>query len=394
MIRTKVLIVFGTRPEAIKMAPVVKAMKNHAHDVQVQVCVTGQHREMLDQVLGLFDINPDVDLDLMQPDQTPAQVAARVLSSMDPLLDDLRPDVILVQGDTTTVMAACIAAHYHRIRVGHVEAGLRTYDRFNPFPEEMNRVVTDHISDLHFAPTWTARDNLLKEGISPQGIFVTGNTVTDALQWMVGQPATPELNSFFESIGVRKNGRSSPQSLILVTAHRRESFGKPIRDICHALRTLAERDDVHILYPVHRNPNVWEPVHQLLGNQPNITLIPPVDYRILVRLMKCSHLILTDSGGIQEEAPSLGIPVLVLRETTERPEAVKVGAARVVGTNPERIVSQATRLLDDPEAYAAMARAINPYGDGRAAKRIVDVLLKGQCDEFSPGHSLSGVKPA
>jgi UDP-N-acetylglucosamine 2-epimerase (non-hydrolysing) len=394
MIRTKVLIVFGTRPEAIKMAPVVKAMKNHAHDVQVQVCVTGQHREMLDQVLGLFDINPDVDLDLMQPDQTPAQVAARVLSSMDPLLDDLRPDVILVQGDTTTVMAACIAAHYHRIRVGHVEAGLRTYDRFNPFPEEMNRVVTDHICDLHFAPTWTARDNLLKEGISPQGIFVTGNTVTDALQWMVGQPATPELNSFFESIGVRKNGRSSPQSLILVTAHRRESFGKPIRDICHALRTLAERDDVHILYPVHRNPNVWEPVHQLLGNQPNITLIPPVDYRILVRLMKCSHLILTDSGGIQEEAPSLGIPVLVLRETTERPEAVKVGAARVVGTNPERIVSQATRLLDDPEAYAAMARAINPYGDGRAAKRIVDVLLKGQCDEFSPGHSLSGVKPA
>jgi UDP-N-acetylglucosamine 2-epimerase (non-hydrolysing) len=394
MTQIKALAVFGTRPEAIKMAPVVKEMRNRSHDVQVRVCVTGQHREMLDQVLGLFDINPDVDLDLMQPDQTPAQVAARVLSSMDPLLDDLRPDVILVQGDTTTVMAACIAAHYHRIRVGHVEAGLRTYDRFNPFPEEMNRVVTDHICDLHFAPTWTARDNLLKEGISPQGIFVTGNTVTDALQWMVGQPATPELNSFFESIGVRKNGRSSPQSLILVTAHRRESFGKPIRDICHALRTLAERDDVHILYPVHRNPNVWEPVHQLLGNQPNITLIPPVDYRILVRLMKCSHLILTDSGGIQEEAPSLGIPVLVLRETTERPEAVKVGAARVVGTNPERIVSQATRLLDDPEAYAAMARAINPYGDGRAAKRIVDVLLKGQCDEFSPGHSLSGVKPA
>jgi UDP-N-acetylglucosamine 2-epimerase (non-hydrolysing) len=393
MIRTKVLIVFGTRPEAIKMAPVVKAMKNHAHDVQVQVCVTGQHREMLDQVLGLFDINPDVDLDLMQPDQTPAQVAARVLSSMDPMLDDLMPDVILVQGDTTTVMAACIAAHYHRIRVGHVEAGLRTYNRFNPFPEEMNRVVTDHISDLHFAPTWTARDNLLKEGISPQGIFVTGNTVIDALQWMVGQPTTPQLNNFFDNIGIRENGRSSPQSLIVVTAHRRESFGKPIRDICHALQILAGRDDVHIIYPVHRNPNVWGPVHNSLGNHPNITLIPPVDYLTLVHLMKRSRLILTDSGGIQEEAPSLGVPVLVLRETTERPEAVEAGAARVVGTNPELVVSEATRLLDNPEAHAAMAHAINPYGDGHAAKRIVDVLLKGQCEEFSPSRGRSRAEP-
>jgi UDP-N-acetylglucosamine 2-epimerase (non-hydrolysing) len=390
MNHTTALAVFGTRPEAIKMAPVVRELQSHAHDVQVQVCVTGQHRDMLDQVLGLFDITPNIDLDLMQPDQTPIQVAARVLSSMDPLLDDLRPDVILVQGDTTTVMAACIAAHYHRVRVGHVEAGLRTYDRSNPFPEEMNRVVADHVCDLHFAPTRSARDNLLREGIWPQSIFVTGNTVTDALQWMVDQPATPELNDFFENFGNRKNGRSSSQSLILVTAHRRESFGKPIGDICHGLQILAGREDVHIIYPVHRNPNVWGPVHRTLGNHPNITLVSPVDYLTLVHLMKRCRLILTDSGGIQEEAPSLGVPVLVLRETTERPEAVEAGAARVVGTNPERIVSEATRLLDDPQAHAAMAQAINPYGDGLAAKRIVDVLLTGQCEEFSPETKTAG----
>jgi UDP-N-acetylglucosamine 2-epimerase (non-hydrolysing) len=384
MTLTKVLAVFGTRPEAIKMAPVVKELRKHPHDARVQVCVTAQHREMLDQVLRLFDIEPDIDLDLMQANQTPSQVAARVLSRMDPLLDDLRPDWVLVQGDTTTVMAACIAAHYHRVRVGHVEAGLRTYDRSNPFPEEMNRVVADHVCDLHFAPTPTARGNLLREGISPQSAFVTGNTVTDALQWMVDQPATPKLNDLFENIGDRKNGRSSSQSLILVTAHRRESFGGPIADICHGLQTLAGRDDVHIIYPVHRNPNVWGPVHKSLGNHPNITLIPPVDYLTLVHLMKRSRLILTDSGGIQEEAPSIGVPVLVLRETTERPEAVEAGAARVVGTNAERIVSEATRLLDEPQAHAAMAQAINPYGDGLAAKRIVDVLLTGHCEEFSP----------
>jgi UDP-N-acetylglucosamine 2-epimerase (non-hydrolysing) len=345
---------------------------------------------MLDQVLALFDITPDIDLDLMQPNQTPAQVAAPVLSSLGPRLEDLRPDVVLIQGDTTTVMATCIAAHYHRVKVADVEAGLRTYDRFNPFSEEMNRVVADHICDLHFAPTRTARDNLLREGISPQSVFLTGNTVTDALQWVVNQPATPEVNSFFENVGIRKNGRSSSRSLILVTAHRRKSFGRPIRDICHGLQVLAGRDDVHIIYPVHRNPNVWGPVHESLGNHPNITLIPPVDYLTLVHLMKHSRLILTDSGGIQEEAPSLGVPVLVLRETTERPEAVEAGAARVVGTNPERIVSEATRLLDDPQAHAAMAQAINPYGDGLAAKRIVDVLLTGQCEEFSPETKTAG----
>jgi UDP-N-acetylglucosamine 2-epimerase (non-hydrolysing) len=385
MNKFKVLTVFGTRPEAIKMAPVVRELGKHARDVQVQVCVTGQHREMLDQVLGLFDITPDVDLDLMQVNQSPSQVAARVLSNMDPLLNVLRPDLVLVQGDTTTVMATCIAAHYHRVKVGHVEAGLRTYDRFNPFPEEANRVVADHICGLHFAPTCTARDNLLREGISSQGIFVTGNTIIDALQWMVSQPSTPELNNYLENMGIRKSDRNSSQLSILVTAHRRESFGQPIGDICSALDILARRTDVHIIYPVHRNPNIWEPAHALLGNHPNITLIPPVDYLTLVHLMKHSHLILTDSGGIQEEAPSLGVPVLVLRETTERPEAVEAGAARVVGTSPERIVSEAQRLLDDPATHAAMAQSINPYGDGLAAKRIVDVLLTGQCEEFLPG---------
>jgi len=388
----KVLIVFGTRPEAIKMAPVIRQLRANPERIKVWTCVTGQHRDMLDQVLTTFDVIPDIDLDLMQVNQTPSQVAARVLSALDPILDDLRPDTVLVQGDTTTVMAASIAAHYHHIQVGHVEAGLRTYDRFNPFPEEVNRVVTDHVSDLHFAPTPGACDNLLREGISRNNIFVTGNTVIDALKWIAEQPIPPGLNSLFERLAISNNGKPASRWLILVTAHRRESFGEPIRDICRALRTLAERKDVHLIYPVHRNPNVWGPVHELLGKHPNITLLPPVDYLTLVHIMKHSRLILTDSGGIQEEAPSLGVPVLVLRETTERPEAVEADAASLVGTHPERIISEASRLLDSQEAHIAMARAVNPYGDGQAARRIVDVLLTGTCMEFASTihYQLSG----
>lgn len=384
MNRVKILTVFGTRPEAIKMAPVIKQLRNHPDEIQCQVCVTGQHREMLDQVLSLFDINPDINLDLMQPNQTPAQVAARVISTMDPLLADLCPDVLLVQGDTTTVMATCIAAHYRRIKTGHVEAGLRTYDRFNPFPEEMNRIVTDQICSLHFAPTFKARDNLLQEGISPKGIYVTGNTVIDALMWMVRSSPTPSTNNIFNKLGINKSVNRSNPKILLVTAHRRESFGQPLQNICRALRAIAERNDVHIIYPVHPNPNVCAPVRDTLKNLPNISLIPPLDYLTLIQIMKNCYLILTDSGGIQEEGPSLGIPVLVMRETTERPEAVSAGAARIVGTDTERIVSETAKLLNDPAAHAAMAQSINPYGDGLASKRIIDVLLNGKCEEFLP----------
>ncbi len=389
------------------MAPVVRELQAQGDYIRSWVCVTAQHRDMLDQVLDLFDIVPDVDLDIMQPGQNPSQVAARVLTALDPVLADLQPDWILVQGDTTTVMAAAIAAHYRRVKVGHVEAGLRTGDRANPFPEEMNRVVTDHISDMHFAPTGRARQNLLREGITRASIHVTGNTVIDALLWMAAQPATPEINRLLDQLGIAEQGSrgageqgsrgasergseggfpsappplgpSAPR-LILVTAHRRENFGAPLRDICAALREIVRRDDdVCVVYPVHRNPHVWEPVHELLGNVPRIHLIPPVDYLTLVHLMKRSAIILTDSGGIQEEAPGLGVPVLVLRQTTERPEVVEAGAARVVGTDPNVIAGAAQQLLDEPAVYASMARAVNPYGDGHAAEHIVRALRESR----------------
>jgi UDP-N-acetylglucosamine 2-epimerase (non-hydrolysing) len=349
----------------------------------------------------VFGVSPDNDLDLMQVNQTPSQVAARVLLAVDPLLEKLQPDWVLVQGDTTTVMATSIAAHHRRVKVAHVEAGLRTYDRANPFPEEMNRVVTDHISDYHFAPTSTSRQNLLREGISPESIFITGNTVIDALQWGIEQPTPPEVIKLLHGFGIsRKEGdgdaylksaetQAPSRRLILITAHRRENFGEPIRGICQALRQIAHRGDVHIIYPVHRNPNIWDPVHHILGAVPGITLIPPVDYLTLIHLMKHSTIILTDSGGLQEEAPSLGVPVLVLRETTERPEAVEYGAACLVGTDPDRIRSEAEKLLDDPAAYACMANAINPYGDGLASRRIVDVFLTGGCQEFTPSQRIN-----
>jgi len=388
----KVLVILGTRPEAIKMAPVIRELRDpnqNGHSdrstssadtqIDVKVCSTGQHREMLEQVLSLFQIIPDFDLDLMQPNQTPTQVAARVLLELEPVLQAEKPDWVLVQGDTTTVMAASIAAHYQRIRVGHIEAGLRTYDRANPFPEEINRVIADHASDLHFVPTAHARENLRQEGISPKTIFVTGNTVVDALHWAAHQPPTPHVSALLKKLRVEDQERP----LVLVTSHRRENFGQPIRDICHGLRTFTERNNVHLVYPVHPNPNILGPVNQLLADQPGITLLPPLDYLSLAHLIKHSHFILTDSGGIQEEAPTLGVPVLVLRETTERPEAVEAGAARIIGTDPEQIVVEAERLLHDPAAHAAMAGAGNPYGDGRAAHRIASILRYGNCHEFN-----------
>lgn len=376
----KVLVMVGTRPEGIKMAPVIRHLRFHHSDVETVVCSTGQHREMLEQVFGLFDITPDYNLNVMQRNQTPTQVAARVLLALEPLLIEKKPDWVLVQGDTTTVVAAALAAHYHKVPVGHVEAGLRSFDRNNPFPEEMNRVVTDHISDVHFAPTITARDCLLAEGISPTRIHVTGNTVIDSLMWAVGQPFPSAMKDSLSSVL-----EDDKLSLILVTAHRRENHGQPIRNICTALFNIVKkRPDVRIVYPVHRNPNIWEPVHQLLADSPQIVLTPPVDYLTLAHLMKRSRLILTDSGGIQEEAPSLGVPVLVMRETTERPEAINAGVARLVGVESEKITQEVIRLLDNGDMYRAMSQPINPYGDGLAAKRIADVLIHGNCEPFDP----------
>jgi len=365
----KVLAVLGTRPEAIKMAPVIRELRRHPGRVDCRVCVTAQHRQMLDQVLHLFDIVPDHDLDVMAEDQSPTQVASIVLARLEPILRAERPDWVLVQGDTTTVLAASIAAFYARARVAHVEAGLRTYDRWQPFPEEINRRVASVVADLHLAPTDWARDNLLREGVPEDSIRVTGNPVIDALHWAASLPYDPAGGPLE---AVPREGR-----LLLVTAHRRENFGRPLEEICLALADLAGAagGDLHVVYPVHPNPNVQGTVQRLLGGRPHVTLTPPLDYLPLVHLLKRACLVLTDSGGIQEEAPGLGKPVLVLREVTERPEAVAAGTVQVVGTGRERIVAAARRLLDDPEAYAAMAHAVNPYGDGRAAGRIVAALL-------------------
>lgn len=359
----RVLSIFGTRPEAVKMAPVVRALAD-APSIESSVCVTAQHREMLDQVLNLFAITPDIDLDLMRPGQSLGEMTARVFTHLDPVLADLKPDWILVQGDTTTVMASALLAYYHQIKVGHVEAGLRTGDKWQPFPEEINRRVAGVIADLHFAPTSWSRENLLRENVPDTQIVVTGNPVIDALHWVSEQPA-PQL--------------PIPEAAryVLVTAHRRENHGQPLEDIFAALIQLAEiyRDDVQFVYPVHLNPNVQEPAYRLLKDIRNITLLPPLDYLPLVHMMKRSTLVLTDSGGLQEEAPGLGVPTLVLRNTTERPEGVEAGTLKLIGTNTEHIVAEACRLLDDPTAHAAMAGAVNPYGDGRSAQRIVDAIL-------------------
>lgn len=363
-----VLSVFGTRPEAVKMAPVVLRLKRTPGIVS-QVCVTAQHRQMLDQVLPLFDLRPDYDLDLMTPNQSLAETAAAVFSGLEPVLDQVRPDWVLIQGDTTTVAATALLAYYRQIRVGHVEAGLRTGDKWRPFPEEINRRVAGVVADLHFAPTEWARGNLLREGVAAERIVVTGNPVIDALQAIAALP--------YDAAHGPLADLSPERRLILVTAHRRESFGRPLEGIFAALKRLAERyaSQADILYPVHMNPNVREPARRILGGLPNVRLVEPLDYRTMVYGLQRAHLVLTDSGGLQEEAPALGTPVLVMRDLTERPEALEAGTARLVGTDPQRILAEASRLMDDPAAHAAMARAANPYGDGHAAERIVDALL-------------------
>ena len=380
----KVLAVVGTRPEGIKLAPVIHELRRRP-GVRCVVCATAQHREMLDRVLEIFGLSADHDLGVMTENQTPARVAAAVLRGLEPVLEAERPDWVLVQGDTTTVAAAALAAYYAGVRIGHVEAGLRTGDKWRPFPEEINRRVAGAIADLHFAPTASARANLLREGVPAEAVVVTGNPVIDALRWVAAQPPPPAARELLDRTGALDGRR-----LVLVTAHRRESFGAGIAAICRALRELAEAfPDLTILYPVHPNPNVRRPVHRLLGGVRNVVLTGPLDYATLVHVLAGASLVLTDSGGIQEEAPGLGKPVLVLREVTERPEAVQAGAARLVGTDPDRIVSEAARLLTDPAEYGRMARAVNPYGDGRAARRIVSALLGEPVEPFEPAGGRS-----
>jgi len=370
----KIMCVFGTRPEAIKMAPIVKRLESDER-VRCFTCVTAQHREMLDQVLTLFDIKPDKDLNLMQPDQTLAKLTALVLEYLDPVIKEYKPDWILAQGDTTTVMATALLSYYHKINFGHVEAGLRTQDKFQPFPEEINRRVAGVIADLHFAPTDWSQANLLREGIPQKHIVVTGNPVIDALQWTAKLPFDYSLT---KKVGLDLEGlEKSQKKIILVTAHRRENFGAPLENICDAILDLANshRGEVHFIYPVHLNPNVQGPVYRRLSNHPDITLTPPLDYLPLINVLKRSRLVLTDSGGLQEEAPGLGIPVLVLREVTERPEGVAAGTVQLVGTDPARIIKSTSLLLNNAEEYDRMTKAINPYGDGHASERIVDALL-------------------
>jgi UDP-N-acetylglucosamine 2-epimerase (non-hydrolysing) len=365
-----VLSVVGTRPEAIKMAPVIGELGRHPERVRSIVCVTGQHRQMLDQVLELFAIRPDYDLNLMQPDQTLSQLSASLFAALDGVVAETQPDWVLAQGDTTTVMAAAFVTYYHRRAFGHVEAGLRTGDRYRPFPEEINRRAADMLSDLMFAPTERSRHTLLAEGHPDERIIVTGNTVIDALHSVAARPydwASGPLATI-----------PRDRRLVLVTAHRRESFGEPFREMCLAIRTIAERfaaENVQVVYPVHRNPNVRQPVNEILAGVPNISLIEPLDYLAMVQLMKQATLILTDSGGVQEEAPGLGVPVLVMRDTTERPEGVEANVVRLVGTSRRAIVDETVRLLSDRAAYDAMARGVNPYGDGQAARRIVAAIL-------------------
>ncbi|MBI3162859.1 MAG: UDP-N-acetylglucosamine 2-epimerase (non-hydrolyzing) [Chloroflexi bacterium] len=385
----KILSVFGTRPEAVKMAPIVRLLA-HTAGVESRVCVTAQHRQMLDQVLSLFEIQTNYDLDLMRENQSLAQLSASIFTHLDPVLTDFKPDWILSQGDTTTVAITSMLAYYHRIKFGHVEAGLRTHDKWQPFPEEINRRIAGITADMHFAPTEWSKNNLLREGIDESTIKVTGNTVIDALQYVSKQSEPEEVSELtgrlLHHAGLDTGGKSvrparpaatrnDGMRLILVTAHRRENFGRPMEEICQALLELARRGDVEIVYPVHLNPNVQEPVNRLLKGVDHITLLPPLDYLPLVHLMKHASLILTDSGGIQEEAPAFGIPTLVLRDVTERPEGVQAGTLKLVGTETGVIVREAKRLLDDDSAYAEMARAANPYGDGHAAEKIIQALL-------------------
>ena len=364
----KVMSIFGTRPEAIKLAPVVRAFEQRP-DITHVTCVTGQHREMLDQVLDLFGLEPQYDLGVMRPRQHLSELAANVLLSHDEVLVRESPDWVVVQGDTTSAFAAGLAAFHRKIRVAHVEAGLRTGSIVSPWPEEANRRLLTTISNLHFAPTPRSADNLLAEHVDPSTVEVTGNTVIDALHQIVRQ--IDEDREFAERASADLPSFDSNKRLILVTSHRRENFGDGLRQICVAIRTLAQRDDVELIYPVHLNPAVRDVVHEMLGGVPNIHLVAPLSYLPFVGLLKRCHLVVTDSGGIQEEAPSLGKPVLVMRDTTERPEAIESGSARLVGPTASRILAEANRLLDDPAQYAAMVKGGSPYGDGKAAARIV-----------------------
>jgi len=362
MSKIKIICAVGTRPEAIKMAPVILALKQQPW-AEVRVLATAQHRDLLDQVLNFFGITPDIDLNIMRPNQALTTLTARLLLELDEVLLAEKPDVLLAQGDTTTVMTAALACFYHRIPFGHVEAGLRTWDMQNPFPEEANRVIAGRLARWHFAPTEGSRQNLLREGAPDSDIIVTGNTVIDALL----MTANRELELGIELDPAKR--------LVLITSHRRENFGAPFRDICRAIQTLAERNpDVQFLYPVHPNPNVKDVAHEVLGGRANIHLCAPLDYAPFVAAMKRAYLIISDSGGVQEEAPALGKPVLVLRDETERPEAVEQGVVKLVGPHYDSIVEQAQLLLDDASAYSAMARGISPYGDGHGAERIVEVL--------------------
>lgn len=366
MSKFKVCVIFGTRPEAIKMAPVIKEIQRHPEELEGVICVTGQHRNMLDQVLSVFGIKPDIDLNLMQENQTLDSLTARAITATTETLREIKPDLVLVQGDTTTAMVAALAAFYQKIAVGHVEAGLRTRDKYNPFPEEINRQIISVLASYHFAPTKMAATALLKEGIAKENVFLTGNTVVDALNTMVAGRSEQEIDSSIAN-GNRR---------ILVTAHRRENFGEPLKNICMALKEIVERNpNVEIVYPVHMNPHVRGPVYGILNNCERIHLRPPVEYHELVDLLHSSYLVLTDSGGIQEEAPAFGKPVLVLREETERPEGIEANVAKLVGTEKDTIVRETELLLNNEMEYFRMARAVSPYGDGYASKRIVEIII-------------------
>lgn len=380
----KIMLVFGTRPEAIKMAPLVKEFQKHPDTFQTIVCVTGQHREMLDQVLNIFDIRPDFDLNIMKQGQDLYDVTARVLTGMRDVLREAQPDVVLVHGDTTTSTAAALAAFYQQIPVGHVEAGLRTHNILSPWPEEMNRQITGRIASYHFAPTALSRQNLLQENVDDANITVTGNTVIDALYWVVDRikndrSLDAELEEVLRHAGYDVNRLADGRPLVLITGHRRENFGDGFINMCTAIMQLTERyPNVDFVYPMHLNPNVRRPIHEVFGddlsNLGNMHFIEPLEYLSFVYLMEKSTIVLTDSGGIQEEAPGLGKPVLVMRDTTERPEALEAGTVKLVGTDREKIINEVSTLLDDAAAYARMSQAVNPYGDGLACSRIVERL--------------------
>lgn len=380
----KVMLVFGTRPEAIKMAPLVKEFQKHPENFETVVCVTGQHREMLDQVLHIFDIKPDYDLNIMKQGQDLYDVTAKVLTGMRDIFKECRPDVVLVHGDTTTSTAAALAAFYQQIPVGHVEAGLRTHNIYSPWPEEMNRQITGRIATFDFAPTPLSRENLLKENVPDSQITVTGNTVIDALYWVVDRIKSDksldrELEGILTSAGYDVNRLSEGRKLVLITGHRRENFGDGFLSMCRAIKALTQKyPAVDFVYPMHLNPNVRRPIHEVFGedlsNLGNMFFIEPLEYLSFVYLMEKSTIVLTDSGGIQEEAPGLGKPVLVMRDTTERPEALDAGTVKLVGTDYDKIVNEVSLLLDDPAAYERMSKAVNPYGDGKACGRIVERL--------------------